>query len=273
MRCGGEIAERKAAFGTWRCARERLRDKQVAREREWEAECAERKFRSNVAWLRFKLAFEQLRLKAGFNPDQPRDELGRWSDGGGINDSRVVSDAIPDNDWRRGAQYAANNERPPPPMGHNKPPSDIPKERPPTARERNAIATRAARSSGRLGAILAIGTWLYELYPSIKSYRDPPKTLQELQEAVSSPQSGYDKHHVVERTSAAQDGFSKSDIDGPGNLVLVPRMKHWEINGWYSTRNEDFGGLTPRDYLRGKSWDERQRIGLDALEKFGVLKR
>jgi hypothetical protein len=36
--------------------------------------------------------------------------------------------------------------------------------------------------------------------------------------------------------------------------------------------NEDFGGMTPRDYLLGKTWQERYRIGLEKLEDFGVLK-
>jgi len=35
---------------------------------------------------------------------------------------------------------------------------------------------------------------------------------------------------------------------------------------------DKFGGLSPREYLRGKSWTERRRVGLDALTEFGVLK-
>ncbi|SEO73342.1 hypothetical protein SAMN05444123_104255 [Rhodopseudomonas pseudopalustris] len=37
------------------------------------------------------------------------------------------------------------------------------------------------------------------------------------------------------------------------------------------TPNVDFDGLTPRQYLKGKSWDERRRLGMDALIKFKVL--
>lgn len=58
-----------------------------------------------------------------YRDDQPRDQLGRWTvDGGqattdgsdaGRNDSRVLSDATPDNAWKPGAQYA-QNETPPP---------------------------------------------------------------------------------------------------------------------------------------------------------------
>jgi hypothetical protein len=54
--------------------------------------------------------------------------------------------------------------------------------------------------------------------------------------------------------------------------VLIPTLKHWQLNGWYATKNDDFGDLSPRDYLKGKSWDERQRVGLMGLRIVGVLK-
>jgi hypothetical protein len=36
--------------------------------------------------------------------------------------------------------------------------------------------------------------------------------------------------------------------------------------------NPLLGNATPRDYLRGKSWQEQYAIGLEALRLFGVLK-
>jgi hypothetical protein len=106
----------------------------------------------------------------------------------------------------------------------------------------------------------------------IEAYRDEPKTLEELQRGVSTPKRGYDIHHIVEQTSAERDGFPRSMIDGPDNLVRIPRLKHREINGWYGRLNEEFGGRSPREYLRGKDWSERFTIGVDALIKFKVLK-
>ena len=44
-------------------------------------------------------------------------------------------------------------------------------------------------------------------------------------------------------------------------------MKHWDINAWYQTKNEEFGGLSPREYLRGKNWEERRDVGLIAMIK------
>jgi hypothetical protein len=95
--------------------------------------------------------------------------------------------------------------------------------------------------------------------------------LEELQQDALTPKVGYNIHHIVEQTSAAQDGFPQSMIDAPENLVRISTFVHWEINAWYSTPNDEFGGLSPRDYLRGKSWDERVRVGEMALVRFGVL--
>ena len=84
-------------------------------------------------------------------------------------------------------------------------------------------------------------------------------------------QPGYNAHHIVERTPAPQDGFTVDEVDSPENLVLVPTLTHWLITAWFATQNDNFGGLSPREYPRGKSWDERLRVGEDALNLFGVL--
>lgn len=96
--------------------------------------------------------------------------------------------------------------------------------------------------------------------------------MEELQQDALEPANGYNIHHVVEQSSARADGYPMSKIDAPENLVRVPTMKHWDINGWYQTSNDDFGGASPRDYLRQKDWDERERVGLHALRQFGILK-
>jgi len=74
------------------------------------------------------------------------------------------------------------------------------------------------------------------------------------------PKRGYDVHHIVEQTAAERDGFSRREIDAPGNLVSIPRMKHWEINGWYARPNEAMAvvaaTISARQglALREKSW-------------------
>jgi hypothetical protein len=106
----------------------------------------------------------------------------------------------------------------------------------------------------------------------VDAYLDPPKTLEELQESASNPRLGYHEHHNVEQTAARQDGFSEELINGRDNRLLIPALKHIKITTWYQSKNERFGGLTPREYLRGKSWEERRRVGHEALIEHGVLK-
>jgi hypothetical protein len=194
------------------------------------------------------------------NPDG-----GQWSDGGGGSGS--------------GRVQVAQNE----PPGHL---TDIPRERPALAKLRNAFVKLVARhvssflllneelrgSVGHVLNLFEVASWVHEFVPYIAAYADPAKTLEELQQAVATPAKGYDIHHIVEQTSAEQDGFPRSVIDSRENLVRIPTLKHWQVTGWYMTGNEDFGGLPPRDYLRGKNWETRVRVGVEALIKHGVLK-
>jgi hypothetical protein len=61
-------------------------------------------------------------------------------------------------------------------------------------------------------------------------------------------------------------------IDSRDNAVRIPTMRHEDINGWYSKPNDEYGGMSPHDYLRDKSWDERRSVGLKALIENEVLK-
>ena len=224
--------------------------------------------------------------KAGFNPDEPRvpagsPDGGQWTRDGG--NGAVISDATPDNTWKPGDQYAANN---PPGIGHNQgPPLEepprIPPKPPATPQALNNfikaaaywLATAGKGVAARYLKILQAVYWVTTLaLPYIRAYLSPPKTLQELQQDVLNPQAGYDIHHIVEQTPARKEGFSDDIIDGADNLVRIPTLKHWQISAWFQKKNDQFDGLSPRDYLRGKSWQERRRVGIDALVRFGVLK-
>lgn len=114
--------------------------------------------------------------------------------------------------------------------------------------------------------------WLKSYDPAMKSYSDPPRTLDELQSRVSpKSEPGYEDHHIEERTLLRRLGFTWGEINDPSNVVRVPTLKHYEISGWYGKRSEEFGGLAPRDYLRNKDAAERRRVGIKALIDMGVL--
>lgn len=154
-------------------------------------------------------------------------------------------------------------------------PPEIPKEKPPKSWQRTELLTSVSRTvaAGVLLDTLAVQLpWLLTQQALIGSYNDAPKSLKELQSAVDTWRAGTDRHHIVEQTSAEEDGFPRSIIDSPENLVRIPRLKHYEITGWYQKQSPDYGGQTPRDYLRGRSWAVRYAVGLDALKRFGVLK-
>lgn len=214
-----------------------------------------------------ELRDELLRRKANFNPSQPRIVAG--SEGAGR--------------WTDDAQFTLVADKPgpsaEPPL--DKPPT-IPPTRASTSQERTAFLKSAAQwvaravkhgmPIGRFIAALEVLSWFDPERPYFEAYQDPPKTLEELQAAVSEPKRGYHRHHVAEQASAEEDGFPRSLIDERENLVLIPALKHWEISGWYQTKNPDFGWLSPREYLQDRNWDERKMVGLHALRKFGVLK-
>jgi hypothetical protein len=153
------------------------------------------------------------------------------------------------------------------------PPPIIPRQRPAASKERHDVAREIARWLVKNeGQVVKGVRWLFEYEDAIQAYLDPPKTLEELQQAISTRKSGYDIHHIVEQTPAQKEKFPRSMIDGRDNLVRIPRFKHWEINAWYGRPNKDFGGRSPREYLRGKDWNERTRVGVDALIQHRVLK-
>ncbi|HEV7259427.1 MAG TPA: hypothetical protein VGN82_16725 [Bosea sp. (in: a-proteobacteria)] len=223
--------------------------------------------------------------KGGFNPNQPRvpagnPEGGQWGDGSGQHPDAIplLSDflaAFPD----AIAGAASGLELPSPADGPG-----IPASQPRTAQGITAVVkdsarwlqsakdTRASSQARGFFSQLLDTSWLRSHMPRIGSYLDDPKTEQELHDAVSRPSAGFDIHHRNERAAATVAGYPSSMINGRPNLMLVPTLRHWDVSGWYMTRNSEFGGLTPRQFLSDKDWNTRQAIGNRALRLYGILK-
>jgi hypothetical protein len=150
------------------------------------------------------------------------------------------------------------------------------------ARDWVPALTLAMFSSGRLASRGAppgaIGTFVGRKPPRRTSpavlqqtYREPPRPLRELQEGVATWRDGTQVHHIIERV-AEREGFSEQQIYGFQNEVRIPTLKHREITSWYQTKNRFYDWMSPREYLRGKTWEHHRSVGLFALEKFGVSK-
>jgi hypothetical protein len=152
------------------------------------------------------------------------------------------------------------------------PPPNIPKSRPHNGEQRHEIVREIANwLLKHRGREVTGEPWILEFEPMIQSYLDPPRTLQELQRGALDRRPGYDTHHIAEKASAYRDGFTSADVENPQNLVLIPRLRHWQITSWYMTPNTAFRNFSPREYLRGKELMERTE-GLRALILHGVLK-
>jgi hypothetical protein len=168
-----------------------------------------------------------------------------------------------------------------PTPGKDQPP-EIPKTMPATTEERMAFVRTAVRWMARLGQLApAVDVFfgaldqveeINRLTAMIRTANDPASALSELQNRVGQDsEPGYQDHHIVGQFEENRRQFG-SWIDNDENKVRIPTLKHLDINGRYSPSNPDYGGLSPRDYLRGRSWDAQTQVGLKVLRDFGVLK-
>lgn len=159
-------------------------------------------------------------------------------------------------------------------------PPEVPENRPRKSSQRTALLRSIASFLGKNSGFVAdifLGVlenieWLQTYQDMIDAARDPPKSLGELQKNVGKGRPGYDDHHIIEQTAAERWGLPRSTIDDRSNLVSIPRLKHYQITGWFMRPNKDYGGLSPREYLRDKGPEEARRAGLTALILYEVLK-
>ncbi|NDV86094.1 hypothetical protein GTW51_05190 [Aurantimonas aggregata] len=116
-------------------------------------------------------------------------------------------------------------------------PPELPKRDPETDSARNRIAKRWAlwllRALRRLPerrialaarALEAVG-YLTGFFDEIETALDEPRPLDDLRRAVKAEadRDGTHVHHIVEKTSAEQDGYPQSMINSYDNLVRIPR--------------------------------------------------
>ena len=143
-------------------------------------------------------------------------------------------------------------------------PPQIPEEPPPRESERLAMVKAVARTLTTLVEFAEVSAnfpaWFLDYGQLLRTALDDPKHAGPTATRCVSSGFGYDRHHIAEQTPAEKEGFPRAQIDGPDNVARVPRLKHWQITGWFSQKADEYGGLPPREYLRGKGWEERMRV-------------
>jgi hypothetical protein len=167
-----------------------------------------------------------------------------------------------------------------PPRDHNGPPGGplpeeiLPLEKPPSSQKVTGALRDATPLFQEFGAasVLLAAPWIASYAPLVIANADAPKDWEDLKSNVGMGRLGYDDHHLAEEAAARRAGFPEELIQGNDNLVSIPRMKHWAINGYMSRVDPELNDMSPREFLKDKSWEERQAFGLSVLKLFGVLK-
>ena len=98
------------------------------------------------------------------------------------------------------------------------------------------------------------------------------KTFRQFKKVFGSAESGMNWHHIVEQTPSNIKSFGPEKIHNLNNLVQITGGKgslHAKISGHYSSKPQDLHGLTVRQWLSTKSFEEQYEYGIKTLKIYG----
>ena len=90
--------------------------------------------------------------------------------------------------------------------------------------------------------------------------------------AYGSAGNGMAWHHIVEQNASNISKFGAQKIHNINNVVRLPHGKgsiHAKISGYYSSKPKYTNGLTVRDWLKTKSFEEQYEFGRKVLKGYG----
>ncbi|GFZ32144.1 hypothetical protein CSC2_26700 [Clostridium zeae] len=101
-------------------------------------------------------------------------------------------------------------------------------------------------------------------------------TFKELKDTLGLPGDESQWHHIVEQSQIkdTRAGFATTDVNNLNNIVSLPSGSgsiHAQVSGYYSSIQDFTSGLTVRDWLATKSFDEQFKFGVEYLQRFGNL--
>jgi hypothetical protein len=225
-----------------------------------------------------RLAIAELLIKAGFNPDEPRDERGRWTTGGATEGDLS------------GQLSALTGRR--------------------RIRALLATALRAGRDSlaalvpgiGEIMGVLTVGDLVAGAAEVIQLGKDAdiaaafakeaPFALDDLrvstddesfssfasfrkmdevtEKRFGSAGSGYQYHHIVEQGGANADNIPADLLNSTENIIRLPTLVHELINTMYSREATQEPGSTLRQWVQKKPYDEQLAFGVQILRDLGI---
>lgn len=94
------------------------------------------------------------------------------------------------------------------------------------------------------------------------------KSFNAFKKSAGSAGTGKEWHHIVEQSQAkaTRSGFDIRSINHPDNMVAIDKDVHHRISAYYSSKPNFTDGLTFRDYLNGKSFEEQYQWGSKVLD-------
>lgn len=99
-------------------------------------------------------------------------------------------------------------------------------------------------------------------------------TFDDLKDYIGSPGEGNAWHHIVEQSQIKNSGFSVNKVHNVNNIIALPNGKgsiHAKISGHYSSKPDFTNGLTVRQWLTGKSFEEQFDYGIEILSQYGEV--
>jgi hypothetical protein len=123
---------------------------------------------------------------------------------------------------------------------------------------------------------------LADAYPEVKAYLAPPRTLGEMRRTeefksfnsfdsyksdMGPAKPGHELHHCVAQSS----GFAPNLIHTTQNILEIPYWRHIRISAYYNTKQAALGNLSPREWLKGRNFDEHEEFCWKTLRQFGAL--
>jgi hypothetical protein len=132
-------------------------------------------------------------------------------------------------------------------------------------RDSEAAMTAVNRGPQDLEALLSPkASRDFETYDALKK--------RDITKYISPADEGEEIHHIVEQSQIGGD-ITNRMVQSTDNVIKIPRLLHEEINSIYATRRSLGGGMvSPREYLKGRPFDEQRSFGLDTLREVGIVR-
>lgn len=99
-------------------------------------------------------------------------------------------------------------------------------------------------------------------------------TFSAFKKVYGAAEEGKQWHHIVEQTSTNLERFGAEAIHTPNNLIQVSKDAHIgkdSISAFYSSKQSFSEGMTVRQWLATKSFEEQREFGQQVLRERGII--